>query len=425
MTYALIDANAMYASCEQIFRPDWRNKPIAVLSNNDGTVVACNRLAKEAGTKKFKPLFEQPVLQSDGTKGSKGVIFLSSNYELYADISGRFHETVGRFAPEQYVYSIDESFLNFKSCRKAIPDLRDHCLTMRRTVWRECRLPVSVGVGETLTLAKVGSHFAKQTADWSGVCVIETDKQRRELLSKLPVNEVWNIGRKLTTHLKHMGITTALQLADTDPDKMRKSFSVEMERTIRELNGQVARSWDHNEVSKQQIFSTRSMGERITDVDSLQQAIAKHACIASQKAREQRSIAGVMIVFASTSAYDKGEQYYQKSLIKFEHPTADADKVTAAATQAARQIYKRGIRFYKVGVGLIDLVSSKYEQQDLFNVKPNNHALMTVLDGINSRYGRDTLFLGAQGIEQKWAMKRNRLTPQYTTRWADLPRLSC
>ncbi len=422
---ALIDANSYYANCETVFRPDWRGRPIAVLSNNDGCVVACNRQAKEAGVLKFKPLFEQPVLQSTGEPNSAGVIFLSSNYELYGDLSSKMMETIGQFGPEQYIYSIDECFLNLENCQSAIPDLRNHALELRKKVWKVCRLPVSVGLASTITLSKVASHMAKSSASFQGVCVLETESERLKYLKQLHVSDIWGIGRKLTVHLKHMGIETGLQLAECDPAKMRKAFNVEMERTIHELNGVKAKSWDHNEVTKQQIFSTRSVGERITDKESLMQALAKHAAIASAKARKQRSLASVMMVFASTSGYDKTEQYSKRVMVRFEYPTSDADKITQAATRAANEIFKERVRFYKVGVGLLDLCSSQFEQQDLFNVQPNNHQLMNVLDGINARYGRDTLFLGAQGINPKWSMRRDKLTPQYTTRWTDLPKLRC
>ncbi|ELA8176801.1 Y-family DNA polymerase [Vibrio alginolyticus] len=422
---ALVDADAFYCNCETVFKPEWRGKPIAVLSNNDGCVVACNRMAKQAGVQKFKPLFEQPVVQSTGKRDSPGTIFLSCNYELYADLSAKMMDVIGQFCPDQLIYSVDECFLDFKNCMKAIPNLLDHITNIRRNVWKQCRLPVSIGAAETLTLSKVASRIAKSSPHFNGVCIIENEHDRRKYLKSLHVSEVWGIGRQLQVHLKHMGIDNALQLADSDPGRMRRAFNVEMERTIRELNGIKAKAWNHNEVSKKQIFSTRSLGERITQKIFLQQALAKHAAIASAKAREQKSLASVMLVFASTSAFDKTEHYSKRIIVRFEHPTADSDKVTAAATRAAKEIFKEGIRFYKIGVGLLELSSAKHEQQDLFNPQPNNPNLMNVLDSLNARYGRDTLFLGAQGIEPKWSMRRERLTARYTTRWSDLPRLRC
>ncbi|EKF9076042.1 Y-family DNA polymerase [Vibrio cholerae] len=417
--FALVDANSFYCSAEQVFRPDWRGKPMIVLSNNDGCIVAANRQAKEAGIEKFKPYFQVKALCEQ-----KGVIALSSNYELYADLSAKMMQVIGRFAPEQHIYSIDESFLSFEHGFLAIPSLKEHGMKLRRAVWRECRLPVCVGFGQTLTLAKVANHAAKKIEGYNGVCVLDSERERKAVLGQLHVSEVWGIGRKLTHRLEMMGINTALKLANYPPALIRKEFNVEVERTVRELNGQKCKGWDIVRADKKQIFSTRSAGQRITDLESLQQALCKHANIASLKARKQKSLCRVMLCFANSSPFDS-LPVARRAVHRFAYPTADVTLITQAASKLAEQLFQQDVRFYKIGVGLIDLVDGQHEQPDLFNQTPNNPKLMNVYDTLNNRFGSDAIFLAAQGISQKWAMRREMLSPQYTTRWHDLPKIKC
>lgn len=417
--FALVDANAFYCSAEQVFRPEWRGMPLVVLSNNDGCVVAANRQAKECGIEKFKPYFQMKALCEQ-----RGVIALSSNYELYADLSSKMMEVIGRFAPEQHVYSIDESFLSFERTSAAIPCLREHGQTLRKSVWRECRMPVCVGIGPTLTLAKIANHAAKKIAGFNGVCVLDSVVERERVLAQLSVGEVWGVGNRLTTHLKHLGMTTALQLAKYPAPLARKVFNVELERTVRELNGQVCKQWDEARADKKQIFSTRSFGERIEDETSLRQALCHRAGIASRKARKQKSLCKVLMCFASSSPFDD-VSYSRRAVHRFPYPSADVTQITKVVSEMTAQLFAGGVRYYKVGVGLLDLVDGRQEQADLFNPAPNNAKLMSVFDGLNQRYGQQTLFLAAQGIEQKWQMRRQLLTPQYTTNWADLPKVKC
>ncbi len=417
--FALVDANSFYCSAEQVFRPEWRGKPVIVLSNNDGCVVAANRQAKEAGIAKFKPYFEVKALCE-----LKGVIALSSNYELYADLSSKMMDVIGRFAPEQYVYSIDESFLSFHRCFPAIKDLREHGSLIRRAVWKECRLPVSIGMGTTLTLAKIANHAAKKIQGCKGVCVIDNEHQRTSILKQLEVGDVWGVGKKISTRLKHMGINSAYDLSQYAPEQARREFSVEIERTVRELNGLACKGWDTARADKKQIYSTRSVGTRITDLELLKQALSKHAAIAAHKARNQKSLCKTMLCFASNSPFDDKPQSF-RIVHHFAYPTADSMQLVKIATHAATQLFKPGVRYYKIGIGLIDLVNGQHEQLDLLNQTPSNDKLMKVFDGLNYRYGTDTLFVCSQGIEQKWSMRREKLTPQYTTNWLDIPKVRC
>ncbi|MCE9685816.1 Y-family DNA polymerase [Shewanella sp. AS16] len=417
--FALVDANSFYCSAEQVFRPDWRGKPLIVLSNNDGCIVAANRQAKAAGIQKFLPYFQVKELCAE-----RGVIACSSNYELYADLSTKMMNIIARFAPEQHVYSIDESFLSFKNCYPAISCLRTQGQLIRRAVWKEARLPVCVGIGATLTLAKIANHAAKKIPGYKGVCVIENERDRIAILQQLSVGDVWGVGRRISKKLELLNIHTAFQLASMPPGLARKQFSIEIERTVRELNGQVCKVWDEARADKKQIYSTRSVGERITDFQSLLQALSKHVGITASKARKQGSSCKTMLLFASNSPYDERPVSYN-AIVHFPCPTNCTVELTQAMSEVAPQLFRESVRYYKIGVGLIDLANAHHHQLDLFNPPTAKPALMFALDHINQRYGSDTMFLAAQGIEHKWAMRRDLLTPQYTTKWSSLPNIKC
>jgi DNA polymerase V len=249
--FSLADANSFYCSAEQVFSLDWRGKPIIVLSNNDGCIAA-NRQAKEAGIQKFLSYFQVKDLCA-----KQGVIVCSSNSELYTDLSSKMMNIIGRFAPEHHVYSIDESFISFKHCYPAIKCLQTQGQLIRRVVWKETRLAVCVGIGKTLTLAKIANHAAKKIEGYKGVCFIINKQERVSILQRIPVGDVWGIGRRISKKLELMNIRTAFQLASMPPALARKQFSIEIERTVRELNGQSC---------KEQIKSKYSQPEALESV---------------------------------------------------------------------------------------------------------------------------------------------------------------
>ena len=415
--FALIDANSFYASAEQVFRPEWRGKPIIVLSNNDGCVVAANHGALAVGVKKFLPYFQVKPL-CDKHK----VIVLSSNYELYSDLSSKMMQIIGRFAPEQFVYSIDESFVSFKQCHSAIPCMRTYAMQIRRAVWKEARLPVCVGVAPTLTLAKVANYAAKKIKGYSGVCVLDNLAERQHVLKQMHVSDVWGIGRRISKRLEMMKIHSAYHLASMPPKLARKQFSIEIERAVRELNGEPCKVFSEARADKKQIYSTRSMGNRITDLTDLNQALCKHTGIAAEKARKQDSVCSVMTVFASNSPYDERPVSFQKQ-IRFVCPTNCTIEMTHAVSTLVPQLYCDGVKYYKVGVGLLDLMPADNLQFDLFNQPQSNPKLMAVFDKLNYQYGSGTITLAAQGIQPKWGMRRLFLTSQYTTNWHDIPKI--
>lgn len=414
--FALIDCNAMYVSCEQVFRPDLRGKPCVVLSNNDGIVVAANRQAKEVGIEKFDAYFKQKTLIE-----KKHVAVFSSNYTLYADLSSKMMNVISEFAERSHVYSIDETFIDLNGYSKL--DLFNYCLDIRKAVWKQCRLPVCVGVGQTLTLSKIANRIAKEHIRSNGVYVIDSEKKRLACLKSLPVSDVWGVGKRLTKRMNALGINTAYDLASMGFNDAKRTFNIDIERTVRELNGQVCKFWDDCSADKKQIFSTRSLGNRITNIDALREALAFHTAIVAKNARQQGSACAVIMAFASTSRFDDIYHYF-KQIHAFEYPTNDTIKLTRAVSEMASQLFRDGIQYYKIGVGALELVSDKHRQLDLFS-KPENPALMKTMDTLNEKYGSGCVFLGTQGSDQQWAMSRSFLSPQYTTRVADLPKINC
>lgn len=426
--YALCDANSFYASCEKVFDPSIRNKPVVVLTNNDGCICAACGIAKRLGVgKKFVPYF-----QVADQLHKAGAIIRSSNYELYADLSQKMMDVCAQFAPEQHIYSIDECFLKFSHCEQLFAELAtksqtswfEHARKIRRAVWTQVRLPIGVGVGITPTLAKAANHASKRLPGFRGVAVIANEQQRRNILGQMAVNDVWGIGSRLAKKLNFMGINTALQLANSTPAIMRKSFSVVMERTIRELNGEVCLSWDEVRANKKEIFSTRSFGQRVNSLDELRLALSRHAAIAVEKARKQHSLVKQMVTFASSSPHDD-DYYKQSQLQRFIVPSNDTRYICQAAAQAAERIFYPGVKFYRCGVGLLELIDESSYQFDLFEQSKDNPNLMQCIDQVNQRYGSETLQLAGQGIARPWTMKRQFLSPQYTTRWRDIPKIQC
>lgn len=418
--FALVDANSFYCSAEQVFRPEWRGKPIIVLSNNDGCIVAANKAAIALGIKKFEPFFKARVLCE-----KSNIIVCSSNYELYADLSHKMMQVIGRFAPEQHIYSIDEAFLDFKNANEKIADLVCHAQKIRRAVWKETRLPVCVGIGKTLTLAKLANHVAKKWPGYQGVCVLDDPGFIQQVFNTLSPIDVWGIGRKTDKKLAEQGIKNIKQLTETNFTSLPKRlFNVELQRTVNELNGQPCKLWDGVRADKLQIYSTRSVGQRITDKATLHQALAKHIAIAARKARQQHSLCGTLLAFASSSPFDQIPTTYQV-IIHLCHATNDTSQLLNALSKSIDKLFDINVRYYKIGIGLLNLSSEKHQQFDLFHRESHNPSLMNVLDSINHRYGNNSLFFATQGIQETWSMRRELLTPQYTTQWKDIPKIGC
>lgn len=417
--YALVDAVAFYASAEKVFDPTIRNKPVVVLTNNDGCICAVSPEARKLNIPKFEPYFKLKSYLNQ-----HNVVVRSSNYELYADLSSRMMNVIGRFSDNQYIYSIDESFLHFKGFSSLIDDWHQYGQDIRLAVWRETKLPVGVGFGITPTLSKAANHAAKKLEGFRGIAVIDDKHSANEILSRMKVTDIWGIGSRLGKKLNLMRIFTAQDLANQSPKNMRKLFSVVVERTVEELNGKVCLSWDEVKQDKQEIFSTRSFGNRVTDIHSLKSSLITHCAIVGKKLRKQASLTNRLVIFAHSSPHD--DNFYKRSfLYDFPVPTSDSRILANAVNDVILQLFTPGVLFYKAGIGAIDLVSEQYLQEDLFTPSLDNKALMKSIDTINMMFGRGTISLASEQQTKSWAMKREFLSPRYTTRWRDIPRVTC
>ncbi|WII79957.1 Y-family DNA polymerase [Klebsiella pasteurii] len=416
--FALCDVNSFYASCETVFRPDLKGRPVVVLSNNDGCVIA-----RSAEAKPFVKMGEPYFKQKDMFR-RHGIIAFSSNYELYADMSNRVMTTLEELSPRCEIYSIDEAFCDLTGIRNC-RDLTDFGREIRETVLRRTHLTVGVGIAQTKTLAKLANHAAKQwQRQTGGVVDLSNLERQRKLMALLPVDEVWGVGRRIRKKLEAMGIKTALQLADTDIRFIRKHFNVVLERTVRELRGESCLGLEEFAPVKQEIVCSRSFGGRITEYHEMRQAICSYASRAAEKLRGEHQYCRFISAFVKTSPFALNEPYYGNSAsVKLLTPTQDSRDIIAAATKCLDAIWKDGHRYQKAGVMLGDFYSQGVAQLNLFDdnaPRQNSEKLMEVLDHLNAKDGRGTLYFAGQGIQTTWQMKREMLSPRYTTRYSDL-----
>ncbi|MFZ4834944.1 translesion error-prone DNA polymerase V subunit UmuC [Rouxiella sp. Mn2063] len=415
--FALVDVNSFYASCETIFRPDLRGRPVVVLSNNDGCVIARNAEAKRLEIKMGAPYFKI----RDEVKRHNVAVF-SSNYALYADMSNRVMETLEALAPAVDVYSIDEAFLDLSGINKLMP-LHDFGKQIQDKIYKENHLAVGVGIAPTKTLAKLANLAAKTWKATGGVLDLSSSERQRKLMHLIPVGEVWGVGRRISKQLNMLGIKTALQLADSPSTLIRKHFSVVLERTVRELRGESCLAFEESLPSKQQIICSRSFGERITEFQDMREAICSYAVRAAEKLRAEHQYCRYISAFIKTSPHDPNIPYYSNySAIAVNTPTQDSRDILNAAVRCLEQIWKPGYRYQKGGVMLGDFFSQGVAQLNLFDEyqpKPNSQRLMQTLDRINQQ-GIGKIWFAGQGIERSWAMKREMLSPAYTTRFNEL-----
>ena len=416
--FGLVDATSFYASAEKVFDPSIRSKPVVVLTNNDGCICAACPIAKKLGIPKFKPYFQMKHYLAQ-----HNVVIRSSNYELYADLSEKMMNVIQRYSDNSHVYSIDESFLHFKNFAY-ISDWLAYGHVIRKAVWRETRLPVGVGFGTTPTLAKAANHASKKLEGFNGSAVINDEYSRKHILTRMALSDIWGIGSRLSKNLAQLGIKNAYELSKQDPKYIRQQFGVTVERTVKELNGIACLHWDEVKQNKKEIYSTRSFGERITDINELRKALSTHADIVARKVRKQQSLIKRLMIFASSSPHDNN---YYKKLCMYEFPVAtdNTQQLSTAISYVMNELYLPNVFFYRCGVGAIELESAMFQQPDMFAPNLNNRELMTCYDKINKRYGTGALQVASQGTSEKWQMKRHFLSPSYTTKWRDIPKIKC
>lgn len=419
--FALVDCNNFYASCEKLFDPKLKDRPIVVLSNNDGCVVARSAEVKALGIPMGVPWFK---LRDDAKR--YGIIAFSSNYSLYADLSNRVVEVLSMFSPNIEVYSIDESFLELSGFERL--GYLAYGAEIRQRVADWLGLAVCVGIGSSKTLAKLANHAAKKNlAGADGVCDFTTMSPAAldALFERVEVGEVWGVGRKIEARLEAMGIRTVQHLRDADADLMRTKFSVVVERTVRELRG--ASCLDLQEVvpEKQQIMSSRSFGQLLYELAELEEAVASYVAKAAEKLRHQDSLAGAVQVYIRTNVFKPEAPQYQRAVtVPLPEASSDTRVLTRWALRVLRRIYRPGFGYHKAGITLMNIVPASNQQFSLFAsggaVDARSQQLMGVLDGINGKYGRGTMRLAAEGVEKAWQMRRGNLSPGYTTDWKGL-----
>lgn len=409
--FALVDCNNFYATCEKVFRPDLSGKPIIVLSNNDGCVVARSAEAKAIGIKMGVPAFQiaEAIRRYD-------IEVFSSNYSLYADISHRVMRILGDLAPGLEIYSIDEAFLDVRGIR----DLQGFGKKIRQTVQKWTGITVSVGIAQTKTLAKIATHGAKKYPATGGVVELTDRARQQKLMGLMPVNEVWGIGRKLTQKLESLGIRTALDLAETDAQSMRRLFNVVVARAISELQGTPCLDLEEVRSPKKEIVSSRSFSKRITTIEDMRQAVSQYTERACRKLREERQFARSISVFIHTSPFATKPGYSNFCRASAAFHTGDTLVFCKLSAKILEQIWRNGFEYSRAGVMLSDFSSTLTRQRTFFD-KPekDNRSLMAAIDRINNTVG--SINVAATGIQQSWTMKREKLSPAYTTKWKDIP----
>ena len=405
----LVDCNQFYVSCEQAFDPKLLHRPVVVLSNNDGCVVARSKEAKKLGVPMGAPLFQiQEIIRKNN------VYALSSNYELYGDMSFRVMQTLSLFSADIEEYSIDEAFLKVNS-----DDPVELATLIRKTVYSHTGIPVSIGIAKTKTLAKIAGEIAK--AKPSGCFLLSENIDR--VLKELPVIEVWGVGKRLSAQLKSYHIHTALQLKNADDTWIKKLFSVVMLRTVLELREIESLSYQEAPAQRKSITSSKSFGKAVSDLKEIEEAMSSYMARAAVKLRKNGSVAKHILVFLSTSRFEQ-EPYSNYQIITMPEACDYTPDLLTYAKRALHKIFKEGYFYKKVGVTLLELTDRKVRQPDLFSAEPKvnekQKRAMNVLDKIQNKMGKSSICFAAEGIEKNWKAKKEHVSSRYTTRWDEL-----
>jgi DNA polymerase V len=412
--FALVDCNNFYASCERLFQPSLKEKPIVVLSNNDGCVIARSNEVKKyvpmgAVAYKYKSVFRENNVQ-----------VFSSNFALYGDLSNRVMNNLRTFTPAIEIYSIDEAFLKFEGFEAY--NFQEYGVTIKDTVNKNVGIPVSIGFAPTKALCKVANRIAKKfPIKTNGSYVIDTEEKRIKALKWLAIDDVWGIGRKIATKLKGIGVHTAFDFTQLHDEYVRCNFSVVGLRLKHELEGMPR--LDLEEVAnKKSIATTRSFKKDITDINELRERISTYAVLCAEKLRAQKSDCNLLTVFILTNRFDKSKpQYYKSITITLPYASSSSITLSKYATQALLAIYKKGYHFKKGGVIINGLTSQNSKQVNLFaNENPKHRNLMKAIDTINNNLGVSKIKLGSQDLGRTWKMRQERLSKRYTTNWNEL-----
>jgi DNA polymerase V len=414
--FALIDCNNFYASCERVFDPSLERKPVVVLSNNDGCIISRSNEAKEIGIPMAAPLFEM-----QGLIKKHDVKVLSSNYALYGDMSQRVMTTLMEFSPDIEIYSIDEAFLSLKGFEHK--DLTEYARTIRATVKQRTGIPVSIGIGSTKTLSKVANKTAKKNPALNNVFDLVHCPSADTILEKMPVENVWGIGRSLTQMLNRNGVTNALQLKNLPDSWVRKNMTVVGHRLVWELRGISCLPLDMVVPPKKGIMCSRSFGKPVTKLNDLKEALSSYTTRAAEKLRAQNSLAGLIMVYVTTNPFNDTPYYSNAVTYNLPFPSANTASLIRYAHEILDKIYKNGYSYKKTGVFLSGIVPDNQMQRDLFAAEPDmerEKKLFKAVDAINYEFGADTIQYASSGIVKPWRMKQIYRSPRFTTRWDEM-----
>jgi len=419
--FALVDCNNFYASCERVFNPAVRKRPVIVLSNNDGCVVALSAEAKEIGIP-----FAAPYFKFKSLAAKHNVAVFSSNYTLYADMSHRVMSILESYSPEVEVYSIDEAFLSLTGIKR---NLYDYGREIRETVLKWTGLPVSVGIAGTKTLAKAAAHLAKKNADYCGVFdmtdMAMNENDRGEYLKKIKVGSIWGIGRKYAEKLNSRGIYSAADFAAADDKWVRSHMTITGLRTLMEIRGRSCMSLDEAPAPKKAIVSSKSFGRSVESHEFLRQSVSSYVARAAEKLRGENGLAGMVTVFIMTNRFKDEPQYSASLSCELPEASSNTPVITRYAVALLNRLYKDGYRYKKAGVMLSDIIAARDLQMNLFlgSRERGSAELMNTVDKVNRSHGSGTLFYASAGTERPWRMRRELLSPAYTTRWDDIVRI--
>ncbi len=414
--YALIDCNSFYASCEKVFRPDLKNRPVVVLSNNDGCIIARSAEAKALGVEMGGPYFK---IKAELAR--KGVRVFSSNYELYGDMSARVMDILRGFSPDIEVYSIDEAFVGLDGT----DDLDAEGRRIKRRIYTWTGLPVSVGIAETKTLAKIANRIAKKSPKAGGVLDLFKSRFREKALEATDIIDIWGVGRRLSKRLRNMGINSALDLSRANEQIIRKEFGVTLLRTVLELRGISCIPLDMAPPPKQGICFSRSFGRPVEELRELKEAVASYSARVAEKLRGQESVAGAIDIYITTNRFREEDPQYSAHLTRtFPVATSDTSEIIDYAASGLERIFRAGYRYKKAAVTATGVVPADSVQTNLFDtaMRGRNENAISVMDELNHRFGRDTVVPAATGLGAAWHMRREMKSPAYTTDWDELPR---
>jgi DNA polymerase V len=414
--FGLIDCNNFYASCERLFRPDLVGRPLVVLSNNDGCIIARSNEAKALGIGMGTPCFKQETILK-----KHNVAVFSSNYPLYGDISQRVMDVLMQLEPEVEVYSIDEAFVSLPAGKYL--DLGNHARFLKATIQKQTGIPVSIGFGPTKTLAKIANRLAKKSNAATGTFVIDERTNLEVLLAGVNVADVWGIGHRYAARLQRHNVHNALELRNCADSWIRKLLTVTGLRTVMELRGTPCISLESAVPARKSVTTSRSFGQPVHTLSDLCEAVSTYTAQAAYKLRDAGLRTTVIHVFIRTNSFKKNQkQYCNSKTLRLAVPSSHTPTLIKAALACLKAIYRPGYVYQKAGVLLGGLVPENRAQLRLFNpAAPHDDSLMLAMDQINRRWGRNTIQSGGSGLDKQWHYRQMKKSPAYTTRWAELP----